>query len=123
MSKKSIKSNVKTTKKNNKINKKASQQKDNKIDKKEIQQKKQLINKKLADLSVIVIQQNKEIEKLLKSMMQSLNMCNENMNKYKSQRELLARTEMTRRVIYSSINMLEKNKLRLYMIDENSLND
>ena len=119
MSKKSIKSNVKTTIKNKKV----SQQKDNKTDKKEIQQKKQLINKKRADLSVIVIQQNKEIEKLLKNMIQSLNMCNENMNKYKSQRELLARTEMTRRVIYSSINMLEKNKLRLYMIDENSLND
>jgi hypothetical protein len=72
-------------------------------------------------LTVNIIQYNHKIEKLLRDMSAMIQECVDIDNLFEGQRELLSRNKMNIRVINSAIKMIDNNKLRLWMIDEKSL--
>lgn len=87
--------------------------------KKKQQQNLEKINKAKEQLTVNVIQYNHIIEKLKKSILQSMSNCELISKKhFNNQRELIARKRMTQRVLNSTLKMLDNNKLYLWMIDE-----
>lgn len=87
--------------------------------KKKQQQNLEKINKAKEQLTVNVIQYNHIIEKLKKSILQSVSNCELISKKhFNNQRELIARKRMTQRVLNSTLKMLDNNKLYLWMIDE-----
>lgn len=108
---------------NKKINIKKSNKKDNKTNVEIKKDNKKDINIKKEKLTVQLIQQNKLIDKLLKNMNQTLQEYHKNENNFNGQRELIARVKMTERILYSSINMISQNKLKLWMIDEKALEE
>lgn len=72
-------------------------------------------------MTVNVIQQNKQIKRLTDEMKKTMNILMGSEQKFATQKELYARIKMMQRVIASGINLLEKNKLQLYMINDNTL--
>ena len=76
-----------------------------------------------SNLSVSLIQHNKATEKLVKSLEEALVACKELSVKFGNQRELLARSRMTERVINSSLKMIANNKLQLWMINDREIEE
>lgn len=72
-------------------------------------------------MTVNIIQQNKQMKKLTDEMKKTMDFLIANEQKFATQKELYARIKMTERVIASGLNLLEKNKLQFYMINDNTL--
>ena len=81
------------------------------------------VNKAKEELTVDIIQYNHKIEKVLQEMSKMIKDCMNIDSKFVNQRELLSRNKMNIRVINSAIKMLDNNKIKLYMIDDKSLED
>jgi len=81
------------------------------------------VAKTKSDLSVMVIKHNKATEKLLQDLQAALVACRTLSTQFGNQRELLARSRMTERVINSSLKMIASNKLALWMINEKEIEE
>lgn len=82
------------------------------------------INMKKQQLTVDVIQYNHIMQKLKRSIVQSLGACNDISQKsFTNQRNLIARKMMSERVLNAALKMIDNNKLYLWMIDEQSLKE
>jgi hypothetical protein len=82
------------------------------------------ISKEKELLTVNVIQYNHKIEKLLQEMVMLREECiNLDKNGFINQREILSRNKMNIRVINSAINMINHNKIQLWMIDEKAIEE
>lgn len=81
------------------------------------------VAKAKSDISVNLIQHNKATEKLVKSLEEALASCRALSVKFGNQRELLARSRMTERVINSSLKMISSNRLALWMINDREIEE
>lgn len=82
------------------------------------------INKEKQELTIDIIQYNHKMDNLLKQMALMMQECDKiDKLKFTFQRELLSRNKMNMRVINSAIKMIDNNKLQLWMIDENVLEE
>lgn len=90
------------------------------------EQKKQVplkINKRKEELTVNVIQYNRTMEQFKKDTQDMLVNCSKLASSFTNQRELMARSKMVERVLVSALNMINNNKLQLWMIDDNAIED
>ena len=76
-----------------------------------------------SELTVAVIRHNKAMEKLARSLDEALRACKEDMARFGNQRELLARSRMSERVINSSLKMIEGHRLQLWMINDREIEE
>ena len=81
------------------------------------------IAKRKSDITVSVLKHNQAMKQLVDSMNAALTACKETLSKLTNQRELIARTKMTERVLNSSIRLMTGNKLQLWMIDERGIEE
>ena len=94
------------------------------MDKNEKKEHDEKVAKAKSDISVNLIQYNKATEKIVKSLEEeALAACKALSPKFGNQRELLARSRMTERVIVSSLKMIAGNKLALWMINDREIEE
>ena len=93
------------------------------MDRNEKKEHDEKVAKAKSDISVNLIQHNKATEKLVKSLEEALATCKAISPKFGNQRELLARSRMTERVIVSSLKMIASNKLALWMINDREIEE
>ena len=93
------------------------------MDKNEKKEHDEKVAKAKSDISVNLIQYNKATEKIVKSLEEALVACKALSSKFGNQRELLARSRMTERVIVSSLKMIANNKLALWMINDREIEE
>jgi hypothetical protein len=93
------------------------------MDRNEKKEHDEKVAKVKSDISVNLIQRNKAPEKLVKSLEDALATCKVLSPKFGNQRELLARSRMTERVIVSSLKMIANNRLALWMITDREIEE
>ena len=93
------------------------------MDMNEKRERDEKVAKAKSDISVNLIQYNKATEKIVKSLEEALAACKALSPKFGNQRELLARSRMTERVIVSSLKMIAGNKLALWMINDREIEE
>lgn len=97
--------------------------KKNKVEEKKVDEFQIKVNKAKEDLTVNIIQYNHKLERLLQEMSKTIQECINIDSLFLNQRELSSRNKMNIRVINSAIKMLDNNKIKLYMIDDKSLEE
>ena len=93
------------------------------MDMNEKRERDEKVAKAKSDISVNLIQYNKATEKIVKSLEEARVACKALSPKFGNQRELLARSRMTERVIVSSLKMIANNRLALWMINDREIEE
>lgn len=75
------------------------------------------------DISVEVIRQNQLCDDLMKRADAALAQSDARARKLAGQREIVTRINMTARTLRTLIRLLAQNRLQLWMIDDNAIND